>query len=343
MIEGIFGRINSGQVIGWAYDTDDPKPVRIKVKCKGKVIVTGVADIQRSDLVEVSPLHKGKIGYKIQLPKGPKLWHKIELFANGQQIAKAPHLQMKIEKSRRSLTLEMDKPHFFIHIPKTAGTAFKKLLEEKHLGGRFFPSRAYVDKNGGLYPHLPELIKLDQPRKTPSILIGHYPYATQQMVKGVPKKIVILRDPVERVISNIYHIKNYDTRMEGKTPEEVYKLGSWHFSNLQVRYLTDKGIHPNMRFLDGKPLKQPQLKSAVANMRSCEVVGISKQLDRTVDLANKALGWSLSTPKQVNVARTPKVISDKLRKRIIADNQLDQKLFDMATQRFNNLCAEYEV
>lgn len=343
MIEGVFGRIEGGCAIGWAYHHDDATPIEIVIKRNRKTIARGIADQLRPDLVKVATLQDGRVGFRVLLPKGPKQWHNVEVYGNGQLLNKAAHLQTLIEKSRRILTLEMEQPHFFIHIPKTAGTAFKKLLEKQFTASEFFPSRNMVDQNGGLYPHFPQLIKLEQPDKSPSILLGHYPYATQQVVKGVPKKIVILRDPVQRVISNIYHMKNNDHNMKDKTPEQIYQVGKWHFSNLQVRYLCDKGIHPNMGFLNARTLKKQQLKVAIQNLRSCEVVGISSALSATVQLANKVLGWNLSHPKQVNVARSPKVISEDLIKKIIVDNKFDQRLFEVATRRFNNLCNTHSI
>lgn len=341
MIEGVFGRIEGGAVIGWAYNQDSSDPVFIEVKLANRVIAVGSADLLRQDLLSTASSRKGLVGYKVQLPKGKKVWHLIEVYGNGVQISKSPQLIQKIELTRRSLILEMEDPFFFIHIPKTAGTAFKQLLEEQYAPDAIFPSRSIVKNNRGQYPLLKELIKWKEPPKSSQLLLGHYPYATKRIIKGKSRELVIFRDPVERVISNIYHMKNNDSNLKAKSPEEIYDHGKWHYRNLQVRYMCDRFIHPSMRYIDAKLLGPRQLKLAVENMRECALVGISESLESTVSLANRMFGWDLNTPQRINIARSQKPISETLRKRIVADNTLDQKLYNQAVKRFNFLCKKH--
>ncbi len=343
MIEGIFGRVQNGRAIGWAYDIDYPKPVNIVIKSKSRILAKGIANLNRDDLKKAASHVNGKVGYRIQLPKGRKDWTLIDVFANGVKLNKSPQLQRQIIVTHRSLTLSMDDPHFFIHIPKTAGTAFKELLYNHFHQDDFFPNRQTVLDNNGLYPHFDQIIKSEEPKKSPNILIGHYPYATHQIIKGEVKKTVILRDPIQRAISNVFHFKNYDKKMKDLSPLEVYKRGKMHLNNFQVRYLTDKGINLNMKFITPKPLNEKDLESAIANMQSCSVVGISEQLDRTVKLTNKVYNWDLKMPKRVNVAKTEKNISDKLLNILKKENALEQKLYAQACKRFELLCTQHGV
>jgi len=138
-------------------------------------------------------------------------------------------------------------------------------------------------------------------------------------------------------------MKNNDQRMKGLNPMEIYKRGKFHYSNLQVRYLADKGINLNMRFIDGKPMHERDLKSAIINLRSCQVVGISEQLDKSVRLANKVYGWTLESPRKVNIARSEKTISKELHQLIVRDNTLEQQLYRQAMRRFDNLCNKHGV
>ncbi len=342
MIEGVFGRIEGGSVVGWAYDTKSSEPVSIVVKQKNKELASGLADVERHDLIDQAVNQKGRVGYKIKLPQGRKNWSKIEVFANKTKLDKSAHLTMAIEKSRRTLKLEINDPYFFIHIPKTAGTAYRLLLESAFEKSDFFPSEKII-KERGLYPLFHDIIKYDKPTITPKILIGHYPYALHQVVKGEVKRIVIFRDPVARVISNIYHMKNNDPRWKDKTPEEIYQKGKWHYQNLQVRYMVDKVIHPNMKYINSMPLGKLDLKAAIANMRSCDMVGVSEKLSESVNLTNKMFNWSLAVPKKVNVAKSKKTVSEKLIAKITKDNLYDQKLYEQAIVRFQRLCEKYEI
>lgn len=343
MIEGVFGRIEAGCVVGWAFDTENGDHVTIKVKLNDKVIARGKADQERPDLSSLAKSQEGKVGFHIKLPKGRKNWNNIKVYANGTRLEKSTHLQKAIEKTTRTLTLEMEDPYFFIHIPKTAGTAFKKLLEQQFEVDEIFPSSTFVKQNRGLYPHFPQLLKLDPPKEIPKVLLGHYPLVTYRIISGKPKLIVILREPIQRVISHIFHIKNNDPRMKDMTPAQIYHKSRWSYSNFQIRYLMDSQIHPNMRFIDSRLLSKSDLQQSIANMRKCHLVGISESMEKTVALSNQMFGWRLPKPKRVNVAKSNKEISEKLLSQITKDNQLDQKLYLQAVNRFDKLCARYEV
>ena len=122
--------------------------------------------------------------------------------------------------------------------------------------------------------------------------------------------------------------------MRDLTPEEIYNSGSWNYVNLQVRYMVDSGIHPNMHFFASKPLGKRALELAIANMKACTVVRLSEELEGTVHLANKQFGWRLSTHKRINVAKSEKSITDELRKRIEKDNALDIAFYAAAKSHF---------
>lgn len=341
MIKGVFGRVERNHAVGWAYDTDSDQAVLIKVKQGKKVIATGIADLYRPDLSKIVPNMGGKVGYKIQLPKGRKRWENISVLAKGEKLKTTPLLSQKIERTTSTLRLKVAEMHYFIHIPKTAGTAFKVLLESYFQPEDFFPSRKTVAENRGLYPRFDEIIKYDAPEKMPKVLLGHYPFALHQVVTGTVYKTVILREPVQRVISNIFHLKNNDPRLKGMSPEQIYKKGKWQFRNFQVRHLVDKSISLNMRYIDAKPLLEADLHKAIRNMRNCELVGISDHLAKTVELANAMYGWKLQAPSLVNVAKTSKEVSTELLQLIQKDNVLDQKLFKQAVKRFDKLCTTH--
>ena len=343
MIEGIFGQVRGGKVIGWAFDKNDTKAVTITVKDGDDTIVEDKADKLRPDLLKIASHVEGKVGFEILVPKGKRNWSTIELYANEVKLNKTPNLINRIGLSTKTLSLDCENPHFFIHLPKTAGTAFKKLLENQFASEKIFPSAKLVSDNGGMYPLFHQLIKLDPPAQAPELILGHYPYATHNLVKGNVSKTVIFREPVQRAISNIFHMKNNDSRLKDLSPMEIYVKGRRNFVNYQIRYLADKHIHLNMRFIDSKPINMKDLKSAIANMRTCKVVGISEQLDKTVRLANKVYGWNLKAPGRVNIAKSKKDISDELMKLIIKDNKLEQRLYNLAIKRFDNLCTKFEV
>ncbi len=343
MTVGIFGRIQNRSVIGWAFDPEISEPLRIEVREGEALLAVGHADVLRPALREEAPHVDGHVGFRIELPKGRRNWRNVEIYAHGEKLKKTKQLRQKINQSTQTLKLDMGDPHFFIHIPKTAGTGFKRLLEGHFNPDRIFPSDEFVRGNGGLYPHFHEVIKLDPPEATPDLLIGHYPFATHHLINGESKKIVIFRDPVPRVVSNVFHMKNNDARFTDMDAEEIYGIAKWHFNNLQVRYMVDRRIHVSMRFLDRRPLRQGSVGPAIENMSSCDVVGIADSMERTVDMANQVFGWQLDAPARINTARSDTGVSDALLDRIAEDNALDIALYNEAVRKFEQLCSDHAV
>jgi len=86
---------------------------------------------------------------------------------------------------------------FFIHIPKTAGTSFTRILEQ------LYPPEARCNAY-----YIQELIEVDP--KTLSqlrLFIGHIDYAANELMPKPLNIVTFIRDPVERAISAYNHIK----------------------------------------------------------------------------------------------------------------------------------------
>lgn len=111
-------------------------------------------------------------------------------------------------------------PIFFVHIPKTAGTSFRKACEAyfgvRHVAydySKSSPETAPFIKNviygDGDFLEFSEYMKENEVK----FLCGHVPATKYLHLMGVANTIVFLRDPVQRVISEYHHFvthKGYD-------------------------------------------------------------------------------------------------------------------------------------
>lgn len=343
MVKGIFGDITNNKLIGWAFDITTQDPLSISVFNEGKLLVEGKANIYREDLLQYTGHIDGRCGFAIELPKGRKNWSTFEVFANDTKLSISKRLESKIKRTKRTLRLKNIDSYFFIHLPKTAGTSVKNLLFNKFQPEEILPSQLLVKQNNGLYPHFEQLIKLKKPGGDVRLLLGHYPFAANTLFDTSPKTIIILRDPIERAISNIFHMKYNDSRLKNLTPFEIYKLGHWNYCNLQTRYLADEVIHLNMHFISPKRMSQGCLRKAKKNLEKCSVVGISESLGKSVDLMNCLFGWNLQHPKRINKAKGSKQISEKLSNLIREENALDIELYHFAKELFEEQCKKHAI
>jgi len=83
----------------------------------------------------------------------------------------------------------------FVHVPKTAGTTFIKLLDRIYVGKT---ARDYKNKRGDKDNYIDE-----KPWKDCDIIYGHFSSDKYKHLKR--PQISIIRDPVERVISEYFY------------------------------------------------------------------------------------------------------------------------------------------
>jgi len=121
--------------------------------------------------------------------------------------------------------MENKKPiYLFMHLPKTAGTSMRNLLERNYDRDQLL--YVYQEPPGVSLDTIKAYDKnrLDKVR----VVYGHFPFGIHKLVDDYPiQYITMLRDPVQRVISTYYHYK----RVSGVNGAEVLskKMGISEF------------------------------------------------------------------------------------------------------------------
>lgn len=339
-IRGIIGLLNEERVQGWAFRTAAEEPIELQLQLNGKVIATRKADIFRKGLKEKKIHPTGKCGYVFSLKEFElRPEDRLQVFCGEVRLPKSKVIQ---ERENAKLP-QLDTYYFFIHLPKTAGTSFRSMLYEQFSQELIYPNMQDIRDNNGLYPPYKRLLRLEQAEVNPkALLTGHYPFAAGRIFPKVPRYMVFLRSPIERVISNVYHIHRHDKRLRDLPIEQIVEKAPWQIGNLQTRFFSDRYFNPKIKYFPGGILDKKALAQAKENLKKCDFIGLTEQFEDSIAIAEKVFGWNLGTRLKRNISPTKTVeFPDALRKRIIELNQLDLEFYEFGKTLFEKRKEQY--
>jgi Sulfotransferase family len=212
----------------------------------------------------------------------------------------------------------------FVHIPKTAGTTLGRILM-RHYG------REHVRRvaNGARDPaacraDIAEIVRAADPRIR--AIRGHIPMDACAPLGDDATYVTMLRDPVERSLSQYFHLFAKRPR---DLPLERYVAEGHLVDNRQVRMLA--GAHP-----PPGATTEAMLDAALENLERFAVVGLSERFDESVALVGEALGIDDTSyePARVNEQRPPReAVSPAALALVEERNALDRRLYEHAAAR----------
>ncbi len=223
----------------------------------------------------------------------------------------------------------------FIHIPKTAGSTLRAIMQRQYRPEEICHIHWDFDRNAPFagFLGLPE-----QERARTKVLYGHIPFGVHRQIQRQTTYFTMLRDPVDRCISHYFHIRKLPNHFHHKRAKEL-DLGEFvasgvfrEMDNGQVRQLTGAGGLP---FGTCTP---DLLDQAIANLEEhfC-VVGLQERFDETLLLLRRAMRWrQLPLYQRRNVGKlrshrdsfSPEVLGV-----VETHNALDQQLYDYVAGR----------
>lgn len=219
---------------------------------------------------------------------------------------------------------------FFVHVPKTAGTALFVRLRH-HFGNR------------GVYP-LPEyefqletsigidlmLERFEQHRHELRVITGHFPLCAADMLEVPVTTFTVLRDPVERVLSFLRQQQRDEPRYAGMPLEHIYddEVLRWSLlTNYALRQLSieEREFTEGPQWTDEERLDRAKIRL----LERVDVVGVQEDFEGFCDVLNTRYGWDLGEPVKRNVTEEIETPSS-LRERIAEDNRLGLDLYRFA-------------
>jgi hypothetical protein len=220
----------------------------------------------------------------------------------------------------------------FLHIPKTGGTTFHKILE------RNYAPDETLTFDGSRHPtEIESFAKLPESHRARYRLIkGHVEFGFHRFVAGESTYMTFLRDPIARALSFYSHARTRsDHYLHRLVTDQRMRL-----ENLLERGVTPELFNQQTQMISGCPsgpncpLDHNALETAKQNLRSnfC-FVGLTEEFDAGVVLLSHMLGWSRPFYVKRNVS-SKKTRAESLPPQIRAlvrdANSLDFELYEFA-------------
>ena len=269
------------------------------------------------------------------------------------------YLREKVWAGRR----DPDVPQLvFLHVMKTGGTTLNDALRDSI----------------GRQQHIATDLLLDDLLCMPAyavsnawLLTGHLPFETLELLDSPVVTFTLLRDPVERVISHWWHVRQHapaDSEVKQLELGAFIERAPWSTlaNNYQARHMAHRiGVtgawrdwspidryvalgdsfqrgteYPLQSLFDSSPLaNDPELETAaLESLARIDVVGVTEHSERVYEQLAQRVDYlpSIETPERRNRGeRRPQqaAIDESLIARIRELNRVDQRLYEEALKR----------
>lgn len=232
----------------------------------------------------------------------------------------------------------------FLHIPKTAGMSLRHIIARQYIGQ---PIYVFGSDNRR---ELQAFMAMSQAeRDAYPCIMGHIRYGVHHLWSDPATYITMLRDPVERTISNYYYIQRH-----------AHHARNAHYQNVSLLEYAQKetrgerltrwlvGFRPDgvgEMYGDDHPLPPDALEIAKDHLRThFSVIGLVEEFDKTLLLAQKALGWRniYYARRNVNEGRPRREqVSPEVMEHLRQNSEPDASLYQYAKTLFAERCQAY--
>jgi hypothetical protein len=226
----------------------------------------------------------------------------------------------------------IERRFFFVHLQKTAGTRLTRRIRHHFPERAVYPLRTDGDPIARVIS-VDHLLEVWAARgEEISVVTGHFPLCTTELLGGGFTTLTVLRHPLERTVSYLRHHRRRTRADAGLTLEAVYD-DDFRFNALVHNHMTkmlslapeemDDGALTRVEFTDER------LERAKERLAGVDAVGLQEDFDGFCDQISDQFGWHLADPLP-RANRPPIELSPGFRERILQDNAHDVELFEFA-------------
>ena len=177
---------------------------------------------------------------------------------------------------------------FFMHIPKTGGTTFRKMLTNHFPEGSYYPTQEDLIANGGGYLSQKKIQQNFNGILEKSLIMGHYNIDLVNYLKPDVKVIAFFRNPISRILSHVKHIIKHDVTLQRiNDPNEVIFKKQNSIFNVQTKAL-------------GFPKKNSDINDIKKIIDNLYFVGVLEEFDTSIRILEQQSQFKLDKINKQN-------------------------------------------
>jgi Sulfotransferase family len=206
---GYVDEYGSGEILGWATDPDpnETLPVVICRAHDGRSMEFRAIHY-RVDVCQAVG-RQGTFGFAIPIEQIRHLGPKLRLYDSAGTMLDNGEVDLADLPDVSSVEQDNEKVHIFLHVQKSAGTSVCAALNSLY-------RRCEIAL---IYPGVPWISLADFPkiplhqRQGFKFLAGHIYFGIHEYLEKPSRYVTVLRNPIDRLISNFWHHKNPDDNL----------------------------------------------------------------------------------------------------------------------------------
>jgi hypothetical protein len=325
---GYVDACGSGEILGWVTDPD-PNETLPAVICRahdGRSMEFRAIHY-RVDVCQVIG-RQGTFGFAIPIEQIRHLGPKLRLYNSAGTMLGNGEVDLADLPDTSSVPHDNEKVHIFLHVQKSAGTSVRVALEALYRKCEI--ALIYPDVPGISLTNFGRLPRYQ--RQEIKFLAGHTYFGVHEYLEKPSRYVTVLRNPIDRLISNFWHHKNSDYNLiidGGKIPiEQVVNEGlTEEFDNYATRVIC--GLTA-----DAVPIGSvtfEAVRAAIHNIDTMfDCLAILEKFPADFDRLCKSLGKVPPVLPRLNVrSRSHDEPSDKIDwKKVMDNNRFNQQLYD---------------
>lgn len=222
-----------------------------------------------------------------------------------------------------------------VHIPKTAGTSLRRMLQNEYGPRLVYPGDPHLERlPNGWYPSGRELLRDFRSLPPHNVLVGHVPACLGDLLPSPYQAVTFLRDPIQRSLS----LLNHWSRMTGKPIAEFMddeQFMTTRVADFQTRILGADGVpdHSELESIDAQTLAR-----ALQRLDTMAFIGLTEQFEESCQRFDECFGTRIGRfMRHDNVQRPGGRELAELIPRIEPLLKRDRVLYETAVSRFQAL------